>query len=81
MVGSMTMVERSYQRFVDKHARTIWCFVWFTTTLMDVWNKFHYNFQVGFRVHMLGYRGVNLKVTSIVHKKSKVKAKVKMKAK
>jgi uncharacterized iron-regulated protein len=23
MVGSMTMVERSYQRFVDKHARTI----------------------------------------------------------
>ncbi len=43
--------------------------------------NFHYNFQVGFRVHMLGYRGVNLKVTSIVHKETKVKASVRMKAK
>jgi hypothetical protein len=30
---------------------------------------------------MLGYRGVNLKVTSIVHKETKVKASVRMKAK
>jgi hypothetical protein len=48
---------------------------------MDVENKFHYNFQVGFKVHMLGYRGVNLKVTSIVHKEAKVKARVRMKSK
>lgn len=30
---------------------------------------------------MLGYRSVNLKVTSIVHKETKVKARVRMKAK
>jgi hypothetical protein len=36
MVGSMTMVERPYQRLVDKYARTNLCFVWFVTTIMDV---------------------------------------------
>jgi hypothetical protein len=81
MVGSMTMVEISYQKLVDKHARTNLYFVWFVTTIMDVGNKFHYNFQVGFRVHVLGYKGVNLKVTSIVRKESKVKAMVRMKTK
>jgi len=58
MVASTNMVERSYQRLVEKHARTYLCFVWFATTIMDVGNKFHYNFQVGFRVHMLGYKSV-----------------------
>ncbi len=50
MVASMNMVERSYQRLVEKHARTYLCFVLFVTTIMDVGNKFHYNFQVRFRV-------------------------------
>jgi len=49
---------KDYERLVEKHARTYLCFVWFATTIMDVGNKFHYNFQVGFRVHMLGYKGM-----------------------
>ncbi len=77
----MIMVERTIQRLANKHARTNLIFAQFIITIKDVRDTFHCNFQARLKAHHLGYKGVNLKITSLIHKETKVKTRAKMKAK
>jgi len=40
--------------------------VWFAIAIKDVRDKFHYNFQVGYKVHHTRYKGVNVGFTTLL---------------
>ncbi len=81
MVDSMIIIERTIQRLSNKHARANLIFAWFVITTKDVNDTFHHNFLTRLKAHHLGYKGVNLKITSLIHKETKVMTRAKMKAK
>ncbi len=43
---------------IKKHIRTNFNKAWFLIAIINANNKFHHNFQVGYKVHPIGYRGV-----------------------
>jgi hypothetical protein len=58
IVESLNLVEWTSQHMVKKRVRTNFNKAWFLTVIINANNKFHHNFQVGYRVHPIGYRGV-----------------------
>jgi hypothetical protein len=55
--------------------------VWFAIIIKDVRYKFHYNFQVGYKVHHIKYKGVNVGFTTLLHIEVKAMVKAGMHAK
>jgi len=81
VVDSMIIVDGTIQRLANKHARANLIFAWFVITTKDVRDTFHHNFLIRLKAHHLGYKGINLKITSLIHKETKVMTRAKMKAK
>jgi hypothetical protein len=55
--------------------------VWFAIAIKNVRDKFHYNFQVGYKVHHTRYKGVNVGFTTLLHIEIKAMTKARMHAK
>jgi hypothetical protein len=55
--------------------------LWFAIAIKDVRDKFHWNFQVGYKVHHIRYKGVNVGFTKPLHIEVKAMAKARMHAK
>jgi hypothetical protein len=53
----------------------------FAIAIKDVRDKFHWNFQVGYKVHHIRYKGVNVGFTKPLHIEVKTMAKARMHAK
>jgi hypothetical protein len=54
---------------------------WFVITIKDARDKFHYNFQAGYKVHRIKYKGVSVGFTTLLHIEVKAMAKARMHAK
>jgi hypothetical protein len=49
--------------------------------IKEVRDKFHQNFQSGYRSHPLGYMGVNLGISTLAQLEARVRARARMLAK
>jgi hypothetical protein len=54
---------------------------WFAITIKDARDKFQCNFQAGYEVHHIRYKGVNVGFTTPLHIEVKAMAKARMHAK
>jgi hypothetical protein len=55
--------------------------VWFVNCIKIMRDKFRCNFQVGYKVHHIKYKGVNVSFTTLLHLEVKAMAKARMHAK
>jgi hypothetical protein len=61
---SHRVVNKVAQRLVEKRYRANFNLAWSTLAIKEASNKFHQNFQTSFRAHPLGYKGVNLGIST-----------------
>jgi hypothetical protein len=61
---SHSVVNKVAQRLVEKRYRANFKLTWSTLAIKEASNKFHQNFQTSFRAHPLGYKGVNLGIST-----------------
>jgi len=55
--------------------------VWFVISIKIMRDKFHCNFQVGYKVHHIKYKSVNVSFTTQLHIEIKAMVKARMHAK
>jgi hypothetical protein len=61
---SHSVVDKVVQRLVEKRYGANFNLACSTLAIKEVSNKFHQNFQTSFRAHPLGYKGVNLGIST-----------------
>lgn len=59
-----------------RHVKTNFNKTKFATTIRCGSDRFHCSFQVGYKVHPIGYRGINLGFTTPQQVKAKARAKM-----
>jgi hypothetical protein len=52
--------------------------MWSTIAIRETNNRFHQNFQAGFRTLPLGYKGINLGISIATHLEATTRAKGRM---
>jgi hypothetical protein len=62
----LTITKRLAEKKLAKQQKTNFITAWSSSIMKEVGNKFHYNFKVGLRAHLCGYKGVNLGSTTQV---------------
>ncbi len=78
---SHTAKNRVVERLVQKRYKANFNWTWFTVAIKEVEDKFHQNFQAGFKAHSFRYKGVNLGISTHVQSEVKARAKTRMLAK
>ncbi len=57
-------IERKTQKIVEKCARARFTTTWTLTTIVEMGDRFHHDFQIGFRVDSCKNMGLNLGCTT-----------------
>ncbi len=68
--NSLVVAKKIVRRELERKPWTKFILAWSTNVVRSLGDRFHQNFQVGLRVHPLGYRDVNLGYMINIHKQA-----------